>query len=472
MFSEHDLSGYARHTGNVRAALGWALSDHGDVAVGIELATWAAPLFIGLSLLGECRGWCERALAALDDASRGTGKEMVLQEALAFSSMHTLGHSDQYRAAIERARSLAEALEDRPRQLRLLAGVYLFLGRLGDIRGALAVAEQGSVIAQAAKHPAGTVWTEWWVGIARHYLGNQAAAQLHLERGMALAGELGTFNANFFVFDQRIRALAVLSRTLWLRGFADQALGIAQRAIGEAASRDHPVSVCVSLVYASMLLLWTGDLPGAGEVIEQLIVHAERYSLEPFRAVGIALKGELAIANDQPEAGLDLLRSALETLRAQQYNLHITEFTGALATALLKTAQFGEALSAINGAIAHATNSGVVIGLAELLQIKSQILAARHDRESAMNCLTKLIATARTQSALAWELRSTMTLARMLSEDGQCDRGRHMLAAVYGRFSEGFRNRRSQAGAHAAGRSAIAIPGFAPITRSRPTLMH
>jgi predicted ATPase len=34
LFGEHDLSGYAPHIGNVRAALGWALSDHGDVAVG------------------------------------------------------------------------------------------------------------------------------------------------------------------------------------------------------------------------------------------------------------------------------------------------------------------------------------------------------------------------------------------------------------------------------------------------------
>ena len=123
LFGEHDLSGYAPHIGNVRAALGWALSDHGDVAVGIELATWAAPLFIGLSLLEECRGWCERALAALDDASRGTRQEMILQEALALSSMYTRGHNDQVRAAIERGLALAEAFQDRARQLRLLAGL-------------------------------------------------------------------------------------------------------------------------------------------------------------------------------------------------------------------------------------------------------------------------------------------------------------------------------------------------------------
>ena len=80
------------------------------------------------------------------------------------------------------------------RQLRLLFGLSIFFTRLGDIRGALAVAEQGSVIAQTAKYPAGAVWAECWEGNAHHFLGNQAAAQLHCERGMALAVELGTFN--------------------------------------------------------------------------------------------------------------------------------------------------------------------------------------------------------------------------------------------------------------------------------------
>jgi predicted ATPase len=437
-FGKYDLSRYAPHIGNVRAALGWALSDGGDVAVCSELATWAAPLFIGLSLLDECRGWCERALAALDDAGRGTRQEMILQEALALSSMYTRGHSDQVGAAIERGLALAEAFQDSARQLRLLAGLNIFLTRLGDIRGALAVAERAGVIAQAAKHSGGAVWAEWWLGIDHHFLGNQAAAQLHLERGMVLAVELGTFNPNFFVFDYRNIATVDLARTLWMRGFSDQALRIAQKAIGQAANPDHPIPICIPLVHASMFFLWTGDLRGASDLIEQLIVHAGRYSLEPYRAVGIALKGELAIACDEPEAGLDLLRSALETLRAQQYNLHTPRFIGALAEGLGKTRQIGEALFAINGAISRAKDSGVEVDLPELIRIKSQILAARHDRESAMNCLTEALAVARAQSALAWELRSTMALARMLSEGGQRDQARHMLALVYDRFTEGF----------------------------------
>ncbi|HJZ22710.1 MAG TPA: transcriptional regulator, partial [Bradyrhizobium sp.] len=301
LFGEHDLSGYASHIGNVRAALGWALSERGDIAVGIELATWAAPLFIGLSLLEECRDWCERALAALDDSSRGSRQEMILQEALAMSSIYTRGHSDQVRAAIERGLALAEAFADPGRQLRLLAGLNLFLGRLGDIRGALAVAERAGVIARAAKHPAGIVWANFWLGNANHFLGNQATAQIHLERGMALQADLGAFNVNFFGFDQSIRELVILARVSWLRGFPDQALRIVQRAIDEAASRDQPVPICLSLIHASRLLLWAGDLPRASDLIEQLIAYAGRYSLEPYRADGVALRGELAIARDRPE---------------------------------------------------------------------------------------------------------------------------------------------------------------------------
>src|SRR6202035_5098760 len=124
-------------------------------------------------------------------------------------------------------------------------------------------------------------------------------------------------------------------------------------------------------------------------------VHARRYSLAPYCALGIALKGELAIAREAPEAGLDLLRSALATLHAQRYNLQIAGFIGALAEGLRKTGQFEEALFTINGAIARATSSGVEFYLSELLRIKSQILAARYDREPAMNCLTEALTVAR-----------------------------------------------------------------------------
>ena len=437
-FGAHDLSGYAPYIGNVRAALEWAFSDHGDIPVGVELATWAAPLFVGLSLLDECRNWCEQALAVLDDAGRGTGREMILQEALALSSMFTKGNSDEVRTAIDRGLALAETFEDRDHQLQLLAGLNIFLTRIGDFRGALAVAERGSAVTRAAKNAAGLVMTDWMLGVSHHLVGNQAAAQRHCEGGMANAG--GQLNANFFGYDHRIRALVALARALWLRGFSEQALRTAQQAIDEAERHDHPVSVCISLIYAAPVFLWRGDLGQAADFIERLIAYAGRYSLAPYRAVGMALKGELAVTRDQAEAGLILLRNALETLHAEKHTILATVFTSAVAEGLRKTGQFDEARITINGAVARAASCGATFDMAELLRIKGQILAAmpRPDRTSAADCLMQSLAVAREQSALAWELRSATALAGLLSENGQRDQARDTLVPVYDRFTEGF----------------------------------
>jgi predicted ATPase len=45
---------------------------------------------------------------------------------------------------------------------------------------------------------------------------------------------------------------------------------------------------------------------------------------------------------------------------------------------------------------------------------------------------------ARNMGAKAWELRATMSLARVLSSKGNRDEARRMLAEIYGWFTEGF----------------------------------
>jgi predicted ATPase len=140
------------------------------------------------------------------------------------------------------------------------------------------------------------------------------------------------------------------------------------------------------------------------------------------------------------ETGIELLRGALEILTTLRLNIFVTEFMGALADGLRKRGQLEEAILTINQAIGRATDRGSTFDMAELLRIKAQILAAmpQYGRDSAMNCLTEALAVAKTQSALALELRSTITQARLLAEGGQRDQARHDLALVYGRFTEGF----------------------------------
>jgi predicted ATPase/DNA-binding winged helix-turn-helix (wHTH) protein len=439
-FGEHDLSGYAGYIGNVRAALQWAFSDDGDVTLGVELAAWAAPLFVGLSLLEECTRSCERALACLDDAAQSTRQEMILQEAFALSLMYTGGNSDQVRVAIERGLHLEETFGHVSRKLQLFLSLYSLLMRLADFRGALKVAEQSETFAEIAKDPAGLLIADFMLGGAYHYIGDQAAAQFHGERAVARAAQLGTSVPNFVGFDHRTYAPISLTRALWLRGFADRARSIAKTAIDEAVSGVHPISTCVSLAYGSPVFLWSGDLRSVENYTARLIEYAGRHSIEPYRAVGLGLNGAVAIARDELETGIDLLRAALEILTTLRLNIFVTEFMGALAEGLRKHGQVEEALLTINQAIGRATDCGSTFDMAELLRIKAQILAAipQYGWDSAINCLTEALAVAKAQSALALELRSTIALASLLAEGGQRDQARHHLARVYGRFTEGF----------------------------------
>jgi len=71
----------------------------------------------------------------------------------------------------------------------------------------------------------------------------------------------------------------------------------------------------------------------------------------------------------------------------------------------------------------------------------ADILAAipNYGRMPALSCVREAIAVARKQSALALELRSTVTLARFLSQSGERDQARQELSLVCGRFTEGFK---------------------------------
>jgi tetratricopeptide (TPR) repeat protein len=408
--------------------------------IGVELAAWAAPLFIGLSLLAECERWGERALAGLDDATRGTRQEMILQEAFALSSMYTRGNSDQVRAAIERGLALAEAFGDSRRRLHLLFWLHRLLMRRADFRGAFELAQQSATFAEAAKDPVGLLIADFMLGVCHHFMGDQAAAQFYGERAMARAAEPGTVIRNFVGIDHRVYAPTTFARALWLRGFPDRARSIAKSAIDELLSGVNPLLLCSALAFGSPIFLRSGDFRSAEDYVERLIEYAGRHSLEPYRAAGFALKGELAIARDDVDTGIDLLRRALEVLTAKNLNVYLTDYMGALAEGLCKSGQVEEALLTANWAIGRATDCGSVVDMAELLRIKAQILAAmpHYGRGSAMSCLTEALTVAKSQSALALELRSTIDLARLLAEGGQRDQARHDLALVYNRFTEGF----------------------------------
>ena len=56
-------------------------------------------------------------------------------------------------------------------------------------------------------------------------------------------------------------------------------------------------------------------------------------------------------------------------------------------------------------------------------------------------CFERALAVARQQQAKSWELRASMSLARLWRDQGKVQQARELLAPVYGWFTEGFDTR-------------------------------
>jgi len=77
---------------------------------------------------------------------------------------------------------------------------------------------------------------------------------------------------------------------------------------------------------------------------------------------------------------------------------------------------------------------------AELFRLKGELLLLQNasSQAQAESCFREAVEIARRQRAKSWELRATMSLARLLDKQGHRDEARTMLAAIYNWFTEGF----------------------------------
>ena len=420
-----------RHVSNARAALEWSFSEQGDKELGTALAAASAPVFLELSLLTECRVWMERAIA--EHGGQGDRREIELQEALAVSLMFIKGNSDDVLAALTTALSLAQFLELPYHQMRLLAAHHTFLVRIGDFRGAAAVAEQNEAVAKRTADPMVMMMADWMLGVSHHLLGDQASARKHCETALKPAP---IQNSSLIRpgYDQHIRALLTLARALWLGGYANRAVTVATQALHQATALDHPVSLCLCWIYKVTLLLWRGEWSEAESIVDKLIAYAEKYSLRCHHAICLGLKGELGLRQGDTETGLRLLNASLGALEAVQHQTMTPVFTSDLAIGRVSAARPDDADAAIDKAMA----SGLHFYLPEIMRIKGQLLASGPHASEAEYWFSRSLDLAREQSALAWELRAATSLAHLRARQGRGDEALRILRPVYERFTEGF----------------------------------
>jgi predicted ATPase len=278
---------------------------------------------------------------------------------------------------------------------------------------------------------------DWMLGISHHLLGDQASARRHCET--ALKPEpIQNSSLIRSGYDQRIRALVMLARSLWLQGYASRAVTVASQALHRANALDHPVSLCVCWISTVTVFLWTGDWSEADRTIDRLIACAEKYSLRPYHAIGLGLKGELSLRQGDAQAGQNLLTACLDALEAGQHQSLTAVFISSLAIALARAGQLDEADAAIDRALAWGEPTRSHFHLPEMMRIKGELLASGSHWSEAECWFSRSLDLAREQSALAWELRTATSLAQLWGRQGRSDKAARVLRPVYDRFTEGF----------------------------------
>jgi tetratricopeptide (TPR) repeat protein len=377
---------------------------------------------------------------ALDEVDRGTRRELALQASLAMSSMFAYGDSEEVNSALKRGIALAEELRDEEQLLHLLAGLNLFRMRLGDFAGALAAAERYSIAADKYGGVRDKAVAEWMLGGSHHLIGNQAEAQRHYESGFGHAASAGVRRSHMFGFDHELWAQIGLAKTLWLRGFPDQAARFARRGVESARGGGHPVTLCICLIYGVQVFLWRGDECTAAALIDELLAVTEKNSLAPYYACGLVRLGELLVAQGQTAAGAEHLRRARSILAAERNYILFPTISRALAEGLVREGRSEEALDLIEAAVANVESGSGTFELPELLRTKANVLLAVSPRNAARAeaLIVASLDRARTQSALGWELRSATALFHLWLDQGRADAARSMLTSVYERFTEGF----------------------------------
>jgi predicted ATPase len=216
-----------------------------------------------------------------------------------------------------------------------------------------------------------------------------------------------------------------------------------QRAIDDALAIQHALSLCNLLGSAACpLAITTGDLAAADRYAGMLSHHAGLHGgAEVWLTYARCFKGMVLIKSDGLDAGVAMLRAGTAELRAAGFGQHYTGFLAALAEGLAGTGDAVRGVAVVDEALAQSDKTEERWIFPELLRLKGELVLL-HDAPNATavaeDYFRQSVEWARRQDALAWELRTGMSLARLRHRQRKTSQARTLLGGVYRRFTEGF----------------------------------
>jgi adenylate cyclase len=144
-----------------------------------------------------------------------------------------------------------------------------------------------------------------------------------------------------------------------------------------------------------------------------------------------AMQGEV-------EEGIARMQKWLTVWRAKGTELGVPDFLLALAEGHHRAGQAENGLRFVEEALASVERTGERVWEAEVYRVQGELLQLSGRISEAEASFRQAVEVARRQEARSLELRSTISLSRLLQKEGRSEEARQLLSEIYGWFTEGF----------------------------------
>ena len=376
-------------------------------------------------------------------------EEIKLQVALITPLVHIKGYSaPETKAAVERARLLieqGEALGEPPEDPLLLFSVLwgIWVANVfasnGDVIGELAA--QFLALAENQRTTVPRMIGHRLLATSLLMLGDAVQAKAHLDRALALYDpDQHRSLATRFGQDVAVAAFANRSLVLWQLGYPDAALADVDQALRYARKIGHAATLLFALTYTQITVVWSGKYATAIALVDEAAELALEKDASLWKATAMMDRGQIMALTGKSSDAIQMITSGLKAYQSTGATLTRPMFQTALASAYVQLGRFDDASRYIGEAATAIAVTKERLWEAEVHRTAGEIALKSPERDAskAQAYFERALAVARQQQAKSWELRASMSLARLWRDQGKAQQARELLAPVYGWFTEGF----------------------------------
>jgi class 3 adenylate cyclase/predicted ATPase len=397
-------------------------------------------------------------LAMLPDTPERLQDELTCQLSLGTSLLATKGHAaPEVERAYARARRLCQQMGETPQLLMALQGLFTFYLGKAEFQTTRDLGEELLRRESGREHEHFLLIAHRVLASTHFYRGEFAPARQHAQEGLARYDpQRHRFLAFQYGQDVGVYCRVYAAWTLWMLGYADQALQHIDEALSLARDLSHPFSLAVALNHAAYLHHFRREERAAQERAEEAIALCSEQGFAFYWAMATVVRGRLLAAQPRPEDGIGQTLQGLSAWRLTGAVILVPTFLALLAESYGLAGQPEEGLTVLDEALHIAHTNGECWWQAELHRLKGEfwLIKATNQGHSgngpgapwsrtmaaqqAEICFRQSLDGARGQQAKALELRAAMSLSRLWQQQGRCPEAQQLLAPLYGWFTEGF----------------------------------